>query len=93
MSRTIQRLFEMGGTIIASLALVACGDETNVTKVTNETIGMEVAVSADSLGACDSAAIGKTAFVSSESSVYICADSGWVPLSKAAAWRATARAS
>lgn len=66
MSRTIQRLFEMGGTIIASLALVACGDETNVTKVTNETIGMEVAVSADS---------------------------GWVPLSKAAAWRATARAS
>ncbi len=85
MSRTIQRLFEMGGTIIAFLALVACGDETNVTKVTNETIGMEVAVSADSLGACDSAAIGKTVFASSESSVYICADSGWVPLSKAAA--------
>ncbi len=68
-----------------ALALVACGDETNVTKVTNETIGMEVAVSADSLGACDSAVIGKTVFASSESSVYICADSGWVPLSKAAA--------
>ena len=70
----------------SALALLACGDDvTKMTNVTNETTGMEVAASADSLGACDSAAIGKTVFASSESSVYICADSGWVPLSKTAA--------
>ena len=67
----------------SALALLACGDD--VTKMTNETTGMEVAASADSLGACDSAAIGKTVFASSESSVCICADSGWVPLSKTSA--------
>ncbi len=70
----------------SALALLACGDDvTKMTNVTNETTGMEVAASADSLGACDSAAIGKTVFASSESSVYICADSGWVPLSKTSA--------
>ena len=70
----------------SALALLACGDDvTKMTNVTNETTGMEVAASADSLGTCDSAAIGKTVFASSESSVYICADSGWVPLSKTSA--------
>ena len=70
----------------SAIALLACGDDvTKMTNVTNETTGMEVAASADSLGTCDSAAIGKTVFASSESSVCICADSGWVPLSKTSA--------
>ena len=66
----------------AFFALVSCGDD--VTKVTNETTGLEVAASADSLGACDSTALGKMMFASDENTVYVCADSGWVPLSKTA---------
>ena len=69
----------------ASLALLACGDDvTKMTTVTNETTGMEVAASADSLGTCDSAAIGKMAFASSENAVYVCAATGWEALSKSA---------
>ncbi len=60
--------------------LSACGDD--VTKVTNEVSGMEVVASADSLGKCESSNIGKTVFASDENAAYICADSGWVPLSK-----------
>ena len=56
----------------SALALLACGDDvTKMTNVTNETTGMEVAASADSLGTCDSAAIGKMAFASSENAVYV----------------------
>ena len=69
----------------ALLALASCGDETNDTKVTNETTCMEVAASADSLGTCDSASVGKMMFASDENAVYICADSGWTPLSEKAA--------
>ena len=58
----------------AFFALVSCGDD--VTKVTNETTGLEVAASADSLGACDSTALGKMMFASDENTVYVCADSG-----------------
>ncbi len=61
-------------------ALSACGDD--VTKVTNEIPGMEVVASADSLGKCESSNVGKTVFASDENAAYICADSGWVPLSK-----------
>lgn len=44
---------------LAVLSLASCEDETNVTKVTNETTGMEIAVSVDSLGTCDLASVGK----------------------------------
>ena len=65
------------------LALSACGDDvTKVTNVTSEVSGMEVVASIDSIGKCDSSALGKTVFASDENSAYICADSGWVPLSK-----------
>ena len=79
---SIQKSFLVAGTL---LALASCGDETNVTKVTNETVGMEVAATADSLGTCDSASVGKMMFASDENAVYICADSGWTPLSEKAA--------
>ena len=79
---SIQKSFLVAGTL---LALASCGDETNVTKVTNETVGMEVAATADSLGTCDSASVGKMMFASDENMVYICADSGWTPLSEKAA--------
>lgn len=70
----------------SALALLACGDDvTKMTNVTNETTGMEVAASADSLGTCDSSVIGKMMFASSENAVYVCADSGWTSLSKSAA--------
>ena len=62
---------------------VACGDDvTKVTNVTNETVGMAVVESADSLGACDSSNIGTTVFASRESSAYVCAESGWRALSQ-----------
>ncbi len=65
------------------LALTACGDDvTKVTNVTNEVSGMEVVSSADSLGKCDSSTLGKTAYASDENVAYVCADSGWAPLSK-----------
>lgn len=70
----------------SALALLACGDDvTKMTNVTNETTGLEVAASADSLGTCDSSVIGKMMFASSENAVYVCADSGWTSLSKSAA--------
>ena len=70
----------------SALAFLACGDDvTKMTNVTNETTGLEVAASADSLGTCDSSVIGKMMFASSENAVYVCADSGWTSLSKSAA--------
>ena len=68
------------------LFFTACGDDvTKVTNVTNENSGMEIAKSADSLGTCDSVSVGKMMFASDENAVYICADSGWTPLSEKAA--------
>ena len=66
--------------VAGSVLLSACGDD--VTKVTNvnEVSGMEVVASADSLGECDSANVGKTVFASDKSVAYVCADSGWVSL-------------
>ncbi len=65
--------------VAVGIILSACGDD--VTKVMNEVSGLEVVASADSLGKCDAAALGKTVFASDENAAYICADSGWVPLS------------
>ncbi len=65
--------------------LFACGDDvTKVTNVTNEVSGMEVVASADSLGKCDSTNVGKTVYASDENAAYVCADSGWTPLSQKA---------
>ena len=74
----------LGGTLVSGvLALSACGDDvTKVTNVTNEVSGMEVAASAEDFAKCDSSAIGKMMFASDENAAYVCADSGWLPLSK-----------
>ena len=67
------------------LFFTACGDDvTKVTNVTNENSGVEIAGSADDFDDCDSASIGKMMFASDENAVYICADSGWTPLSEKA---------
>ncbi len=78
-----------GGVLLSGvLALSACGDDvtkvTNVTNVTNENSGMEIAGSVDDFGTCDSASVGKMMFASDENTAYICADSGWIPLSEKA---------
>ncbi len=71
--------------VAAGIILFACGDDvTKVSNVTNEVSGMEVVASADSLGKCDSASVGKMVFASDENAAYVCADSGWVPLSQKA---------
>ncbi len=71
--------------VAGCVLLSACGDDvTKVTNVTNEVSGMEVVSSADSLGKCDSSTLGKTAYASDENVAYVCADSGWVPLSQKA---------
>ena len=67
------------------LALSACGDDvTKVYRTTEENSGMEIAGSADDFDDCDSASIGKMMFASDENAAYICADSGWTPLSEKA---------
>ena len=57
------------------LLLVACGDD--VTQVTQETSGMEVVSSADSLGKCTEERSGEMKFASKENAVYVCSDSSW----------------
>ena len=69
------------GIIPAALFITACGDDvTKVTNVTNETSGMEIVASADSLEKCTPENAGKTAFVSGENTAYVCADSAWKKL-------------
>ncbi len=74
----------LGGALLGSvLALSACGDDvTKVYQTADENSGMEIAKSADDFEKCDSSSIGKTAFASDEGVGYVCADSGWVPLSE-----------
>ena len=74
----------VGGALLGGvLALSACGDDvTKVYRTAEENSGMEIAKSADDFDDCDSASIGKTAFASDEGVGYVCADSGWVPLSE-----------
>jgi uncharacterized protein (TIGR02145 family) len=82
MKKTLTCAF--GGALLGGvLALSACGDDvTKVYQTAEENSGMEIAKSADDFGDCDSASIGKTAFASDEGVGYVCADSGWVPLSE-----------
>ena len=70
----------LAGLLSAASVFTACGDD--VTKVTNETSGMEIVASADSLEKCTSKNAGKTVFVSGENAAYICADSAWKNVSE-----------
>lgn len=70
--KTIKVLSLVAGVVLLS----ACGDD--VTNVTNETVGIEVATSVESFGTCDEACVGKMMFASDENAVYICTNSGWV---------------
>ena len=71
------------GIIPAALFIAACGDDvTKVTKI-EETSGMEIIASADSLGKCTSEISGEMKFASKENAVYVCADSAWKNVSKA----------
>jgi uncharacterized protein (TIGR02145 family) len=82
MKKTL-KICAVGGALLGGvLALSACGDDvTKVTNVTGDT-GMEIAKSADDFEKCDSASIGKLMFASDENAAYVCADSGWTPLSE-----------
>ena len=63
------------GIIPAALFIAACGDDvTKVTKI-EETSGMEIIASADSLGKCSEEISGEMKFASKENAVYVCADS------------------
>ena len=71
------------GIIPAALFIAACGDDvTKVTKI-EETSGMEVVASADSLGKCTEEISGEMKFASKENAVYVCADSAWKNVSEA----------
>ena len=64
------------------ILLVACGDDvTMVTEVSKS--GLEVVVSADSLGKCTAASSGEMKFASKENAVFVCADSAWKNVSAA----------
>ena len=71
------------GIIPAALFIAACGDDvTKVTNVTNETSGMEIVASADSLGKCTPEISGEMKFATKENAVYVCADSAWKNVSE-----------
>lgn len=58
--------------------LAACGDDvTKVTNITQETSGLEVVASADSLEKCTAGRSGEMKFAQKENAVYVCADSAW----------------
>ncbi len=84
--KTTLKSFAFGSAILGGmLALSACGDDvTKVYQTTEENSGMEIAKSAEDFDDCDSATIGKMMFASDENAAYICADSGWTPLSEKA---------
>ena len=64
------------------ILLVACGDDvTMVTEVSKS--GLEVVVSADSLGKCTADRSGEVMFARKENSVFVCADSAWKNVSAA----------
>ena len=71
------------GIIPAALFIAACGDDvTKVTKI-EETSGMEIIASADSLGKCSEEISGEMKFASKENAVFVCADSAWKNVSEA----------
>ena len=84
--KTTLKSFAFGSAVLGGvLALSACGDDvTKVYQTTEENSGVEIAGSADDFDDCDSASIGKMMFASDENAAYICADSGWTPLSEKA---------
>ena len=66
-----------------ALFIAACGDDvTKVTKI-EETSGLEVVASADSLGTCTAELSGEMKFATKENAVYVCADSAWKNISEA----------
>ena len=70
------------GIIPAALLTIACGDDvTKVTKI-EETSGLEVVASADSLGKCTAEISGEMKFATKENAVYVCADSAWKNVSE-----------
>ena len=85
--KTTLKSFAFGCVLLGGvLALSACGDDvTKVYRTAEENSGVKIAGSADDFDDCDSASIGKLMFASDENMVYICADSGWTPLSEKAA--------
>ena len=82
--KTTLKSFAFGSAVLGgALALSACGDDvTKVYRTAEENSGMEIAKSAEDFDDCDSATIGKMMFASDENAAYICADSGWTPLSE-----------
>ena len=84
--KTTLKSFAFGCAFLGGvLALSACGDDvTKVYRTTEENSGMEIAKSVDDFEKCDSSAFGKMMFASDENAAYICADSGWTPLSEKA---------
>ena len=84
--KTTLKSFAFGSAVLGGvLALSACGDDvTKVYQTTEENFDMKIAKSADDFDDCDSASIGKMMFASDENATYICADSGWTPLSEKA---------
>ena len=71
------------GIIPATLFIAACGDDvTKVTKI-EETSGLEVVASADSLGKCSEEISGEMKFTTKENALYVCADSIWKNVSEA----------
>ena len=76
--RMLNASLVLGGAV---LALTACGDDvTEVTNITHEVLGVDVAETADSLSECNEKSLGKTSYVQDESVVYVCAKSGWTPV-------------
>lgn len=64
--------------VLTAMFLAACGDDvTKVTNITQETSGLEVVASADSLGKCTAGRSGEMKFAQKENAVYVCADSAW----------------
>ncbi len=64
--------------VLTAMFLAACGDDvTKVTNITQETSGLEVVASADSLGKCTAERSGEMKFAQKENAVFVCADSAW----------------
>ena len=82
MKKTLKTVTACGILLGSVLALLACGDDvTKVYRTTDEDSDLKVAESIFSLGRCDSASIGEMRFVQDEYVVYLCANTGWTPLS------------
>ena len=77
-------MFKFSALAVLTAMFFACGDDvTKVTQVTQETSGLEVVSSADSLGECTAEHSGEMKFASKENTVFVCADSAWQNVSAA----------